>query len=85
MPKLVNRRVIIETIEEAVRRGLLALRYLPPGGGEDWFWHSPIEGIVDWADFSEVWLPGKATLNRARSLRFCQQPWPGCGPMMKAP
>jgi hypothetical protein len=64
MPKLVNRQVIIDTIEEAVRRGLLALRYLPPGGGEDWFWHSPIEGIVDWADFSETWLPGKATINK---------------------
>jgi Protein of unknown function (DUF499) len=67
MPKLVNRRVIIDTIEEAVRRGLLALRYLPPGGGEEWFWHCPIEGIVEWADFSEVWLPGKATLNRVHS------------------
>jgi hypothetical protein len=64
MPKLVNRQVIIDTIEEAVRRGLLALRYLPPGGGEEWFWHRPIEGIVDWADFSEVWLPGKTTINK---------------------
>jgi hypothetical protein len=58
MPKPVNRQVVINTIAEAVRRGLLALRYLPPGGGEDWFWHCPIEGVVDWADFSEVWLPG---------------------------
>jgi len=64
MPKLVNRQVIIDTIEEAVRRGLLALRYLPPGGGEDWFWHCPIEGIVGWEDFSETWLPGKATINK---------------------
>jgi hypothetical protein len=64
MPKLVNRQVIIDTIEEAVRRGLLALRYLPPGGGEDWFWHCPIEGVVDWGDFSETWLPGKATINK---------------------
>lgn len=62
MPKLVNRQVVINTIEDAVRRGLLALRYMPPGGSEDWFWHGPIEGIVDWADFSEVWLPAKATL-----------------------
>jgi hypothetical protein len=64
MPKLVNRQVIIDTIEEAVRRGLLALRYLPPGGGEDWFWHCPIEGIVDWVDLSELWLPGKATISK---------------------
>jgi hypothetical protein len=62
MPKLVNRQVVINTVEEAVRRGLLALRYLPPGGGEEWFWHCPIEGVVDWAEFSEVWLPGKAVI-----------------------
>lgn len=64
MPKLVNRQVVINTIDEAVRRGLLALRYLPLGGGEDWFWHCPIEGVVDWADYSEVWLPGKAVLTK---------------------
>lgn len=62
MPKLVNRQVVINTIKEAVQRGLLALRYMPPGGGEDWFWHGPVEGVVDWADFSEVWLPAKAEL-----------------------
>ena len=42
MPKLVNRQVVINTIEDAVRRGLVALRYMPPGGGDEWFWHSPI-------------------------------------------
>jgi len=36
-------RVVINTVEDAVRRGLVALRYMPPGGGEEWFWHSPIE------------------------------------------
>ncbi|MGD0265018.1 MAG: DUF499 domain-containing protein [Candidatus Methylomirabilota bacterium] len=64
MPKLVNRQVVINTIEDAVRRGLVALRYMPPGGGEEWFWHCPIEGVVDWADYSEVWLPAKATVNK---------------------
>lgn len=64
MPKLVSRQVVLNTIEEAVRRGLLALRYLPPGGGEEWFWHCPIEGIVDWADISEVWLPSKTELSK---------------------
>jgi hypothetical protein len=63
MPKLVNRQVVVNTIEDAVRRGLVALRYTPPGGGEEWFWHCPIEGVVDWADFAEVWLPAKATLS----------------------
>jgi hypothetical protein len=64
MPKLINRQVVINTVAEAVRRGLLALRYMPPGGGEDWFWHGPIEGVVDWADYSEVWLPPRATLTK---------------------
>jgi len=64
MPKLVNRQVVINTIEDAVRRGLVALRYMPPGGSEEWFWHCPIEGVVDWADYSEVWLPAKATVNK---------------------
>lgn len=64
MPKLVNRQVIVNTIEDGVRRGLVALRYLPLGGGEDWFWHCPIEGVLDWGDRSEVWLPAKATLNK---------------------
>jgi len=77
MPKLVNRQVIINTIEDAVKRGLLALRYLPPGGGEDWFWHSPIEGIVDWADYSEVWLPAKATLNKVHSTSVLPSALPG--------
>jgi len=66
MPKLVNRQVVITTIEDAVRRGLVALRYMPPGGGEEWFWHGPIEGVVDWADYSEVWLPAKATLTKVQ-------------------
>ncbi|MGH9651738.1 MAG: hypothetical protein ACRD3I_14900, partial [Terriglobales bacterium] len=64
MPKLVNRQVVINTIEDAVRRGLVALRYMPPGAGEDWFWHCPVEGVVDWADYSEVWLPAKAAVNK---------------------
>jgi hypothetical protein len=63
MPKLVNRQVVIKTVEDAVRRGLVALRYLPPGG-EEWFWHCPIEGVVDWADLSEVWLPAKAAVTK---------------------
>ena len=66
MPKLVNRQVVINTIGDAVRRGLLALRYMPPGGGEEWFWHSAIEGVVEWADLSEAWLPAKATLNKVQ-------------------
>jgi len=62
MPKLVNRKAVLDTIEIGARRGLLALRYAAPGGTAEWFWHSPIEGIAEWAEFSEVWLPDTAKL-----------------------
>ena len=84
MPKLVNREVVLNTIEEAVRRGLLALRYLPPGGGEDWYWHSPIEGIVDWAEFSEVWLPAKAVVTKVLPAAVLPAALAGLWPMMTA-
>jgi hypothetical protein len=79
MPKLVNRKVLLKTIEDAVQRGLLALRYAPPGG-EEWFWHAPIEGVMDWADFSEVWLPSKVTLTKLHPYAVlpdaCAGLWP---------
>lgn len=81
MPKLVNRQVVINTIEDAVRRGLLALRYMPPGGDEDWFWHCTIEGVVDWGDYSEVWLPAKTTLTKVHPAAVAPAAlaglWPG--------
>jgi hypothetical protein len=85
MPKLVNRQVVISTIEEAVRRGLLALRYLPPGGGEDWFWHCPIEGLVDWADYSEVWLPGKAVMTKVHPAAILPAALAGLWPSDDSP
>jgi hypothetical protein len=67
MPKLVNRQVVINTIEDGVKCGLIALRYTPPGGGEEWFWHCSIEGVVDWSEFAEVWLPIKTTLSKVHA------------------
>lgn len=67
LPKLLNSQAIVNTVEEAVQRGLLALRYIRPGGGEEWFWRSPIDGIMNWADHAEVWLPDQATLGQVRA------------------
>jgi hypothetical protein len=85
MPKLVNRQVVINTIEDAVRRGLVALRYMPPGGGEEWFWHSPIEGVVDWADYSEVWLPSRATVNKVHPAAVVPAALAGLWPSEDSP
>ncbi|MBI3985849.1 MAG: DUF499 domain-containing protein, partial [Lentisphaerae bacterium] len=85
MPKLVNRQVVINTIEDAVRRGLVALRYMPPGGGEDWFWHCPIEGVVDWADYAEVWLPAKATLSKVHPAAVVPAALAGLWPTADSP
>lgn len=85
MPKLVNPQVVVNTVEEAVKRGLVALRYLPPGGGEEWFWHCPIEGVVSWADYSEMWLPHKATLAKVHPVAVLPGAMQGLWPADETP
>jgi hypothetical protein len=62
LPKLLNRQVVVNTIEGAVRRGILALRCVRSDGSEQWFWHSAID-MADWEQIAEVWLPQKAKLS----------------------
>src|SRR5689334_541307 len=64
MPRRVSRQPVLNPMEQGERPGLLSVPYLQSGGGEEWFWHCPIEGIVDWADISEVWLPSKTELSK---------------------
>jgi hypothetical protein len=85
MPKLVNRQAVINTVDEAVRRGLIALRYTPPGGGEEWFWHSPIEGVVDWGDYAEVWQPAKAVLSKVQPAAIVPTALAGLWPTDDSP
>jgi len=85
MPKLLNSQTVVNTVEDAVRRGLLALRYVRPTGGEEWFWRCPIDGIVDWADCSEVWLPDRATLGEVHASAVVPDALPGLWPADDTP
>jgi hypothetical protein len=62
LPKLLSQRMVVKTIEDAVRRGVLALRCKRPDGSEQWYWKSEID-MSEWEKVAEAWLPEKATLN----------------------
>jgi hypothetical protein len=62
LPKLLSYRTVVKTIEEAVRRGVLAVSCKRPDGSEQWYWKSDID-MAEWDKVAEAWLPGKATLN----------------------
>jgi hypothetical protein len=62
LPKLLSQRMVVMTIEDAVRRGVLALRCKRPDGSEQWYWKSGID-MSEWEKVAEAWLPEKATLN----------------------
>lgn len=85
LPKLLNKQTVINTIADAVSRGLLALRYVRPTGGEEWFWRCPIDGVVDWADCSEAWLPDKAKLTQVHAAAIGPRALPGLWPEDGAP
>ncbi len=62
LPKLLSYRTVVKTIEEAVRRGVLAVSCKRPDGSEQWYWKSDID-MAEWDKVAEAWLSGKATLN----------------------
>lgn len=80
MPKLLSHKTVLNTIEDAVRRGVLAVRYVRPGGGEQWFWRSSIEGVAEWEKYSEAWLPGQSTLNALSPFAILPGSLPGLWP-----
>ncbi len=61
MPKLLSSRTVLNTIEDAVQRGVLAVRCVRSDGSEQWFWRSMID-MSDWEKTAEAWLPAKAKL-----------------------
>jgi hypothetical protein len=66
LPKLLSGRTVLNTIEDAVRRGVLAVRCVRTDQSEAWFWRSGID-VTDWGKNAEAWLPGQATLNQLSS------------------
>jgi hypothetical protein len=62
LPKLLSKRTVLNTLEDAVIRGVLAVRCLRPDGSEQWFWRSAVD-LVGWEKTGEVWLPAQSTLN----------------------
>jgi hypothetical protein len=80
MPKLLSRRVVLNTIELAVRKGILALRYVTPGdGSEVWFWKSEIT-VADWEKHSEAWIAADATLSNVNAAAILPEALPGMWP-----
>ena len=66
LPKLLSGKTVLNTIEDAVRRGVLAVRCPRSDGSEQWFWRSGID-VADWGKNAEAWLPGQSTLNALSS------------------
>lgn len=79
MPKLLNGKTVLNTIEDAVQRGILAVRCVRSDQSEQWFWRSSID-VSDWGKNAEAWLPGQATLNALSSAAVLPSSLPGLWP-----
>lgn len=79
LPKLLSGKTVLNTIEDAVRRGLLAVRCVRTDQSEAWFWRSGID-VMDWGKSAEAWLPGQATLNILSSAAVLPVALPGLWP-----
>jgi hypothetical protein len=79
LPKLLNPQTVMNTIADAVQRGVLALRYPRPDGSEQWFWRSRID-VTDWDKNGEAWLPNKAVLNSLNARAVLPDSLPGLWP-----
>lgn len=79
LPKLLRAETVLNTIEDAVKRGLLALRVTRPDGSESWFWRCGIE-VSDWDRTGEAWLPADATLNSLSAGAVAPGALPGLWP-----
>jgi hypothetical protein len=79
LPKLLSEKTVLNTIEDAVRRGVLAVRCVRSDQSEAWFWRSGID-VADWAKSGEAWLPGRATLNALSAGAVIPAALPGLWP-----
>jgi hypothetical protein len=79
LPKLLSSNTVLSTIEDAVRRGLLAVRCQRTDGSEQWFWRSNID-VADWDKIAEAWLPAEANLNVLSAKAVLPDSLPGLWP-----
>ena len=79
LPKLLTQRTVLRSVENAVRRGLLALRCTRPDGSSSWFWKSAID-VVEWEKTGEAWLPAKANITRLAVSAVLPKSLPGIWP-----
>ncbi len=79
LPKLLSQRAVVRTVEDAVKRGVLALRCKRPDGSEQWYWKSDID-MADWDKQGEAWLPENAMLNSLSPSAIFPDSLPGLWP-----
>ena len=83
LPKLLTQQTVLRSVEDAVRRGLLALRCPRPDGSVWWFWRSAID-VAEWEKTAEAWLPAKGELTRLASSAVLPESLPGVWPAAAA-
>jgi hypothetical protein len=79
LPKLLSQRTVLKSIEDAIRRGLLALCCVRPDGSSSWFWKSAID-VVEWEKTAEAWLLAKAAITRLAGSAVLPESLPGVWP-----
>lgn len=79
LPKLLSRQVVLNTIEDAVFRGVLALCCKRSDGSEQWYWRGSID-MADWEEIAEAWLPEKASLKSLSSTAILPDSLTGLWP-----
>jgi hypothetical protein len=79
LPKLLNRQVVVNTVEDAVKRGVLALRCVRSDGSEKWYWRSAID-MADWELLGEAVLPQEAELTSLSPSALLPDSLPGLWP-----
>ena len=82
LPKLMSRQVVLNTVEDAVQRGVLALRCRRSDGSEQWYWHSAID-MVEWEQISRGMAPGRCETDEPAPIRrYTGTRWQGSGRRM---
>jgi len=62
LPKLLSRQTVLNSIEDAVKQGVLAVRCERSDGSEQWYWRTAID-MAEWDKVGEAWLPSASQLN----------------------